>query len=249
MELNKNKFWENKKVLITGHSGFKGSWLATWLNFYGSKICGISLPPENPFNLFDNLNIKDKIYESHFSDICNLPELTKIVNSFKPDITFHLAAQPLVLTSYKKPLLTWETNVIGTANLLNALSNLNTNSTLVVITTDKVYENKEWIYGYKENDQLGGHDPYSASKAAVEILVNSWRKSFCQPQKNGRLKIATARAGNVIGGGDWSQNRLIPDSIKALLKKEKIKIRNPHSTRPWQHVLEPLSGYLTLQRN
>ncbi len=248
MEIAELDFWKNKNVLITGHTGFKGSWLCTLLNYFESNICGISLDPLFYPNLFDQLSIKERISESHILDISNIKKMRNIIEEFNPEIIFHMAAQPLVLESYKYPLETWQTNVMGTANLLENLKILKNNYTLVVITTDKVYENKEWVYGYRENDKLGGYDPYSASKAAAEILIDSWRNSFCQKENLFRTKIATARAGNVIGGGDWSQYRLIPDAIKSIMAKEPIKLRNPNATRPWQHVLEPLNGYLKLAR-
>ena len=245
MELNKNQFWKNKKVLITGHTGFKGSWLATWLVSLGSNVCGLSLNPEYDINLFDQIELHDRINENHIVDIRDLKSLDLVIREFKPEIVFHLAAQPLVLKS-EEPIKTWDTNVMGTINLLSSLTNIENNCTVIIITTDKVYENKEWIYGYQENDRLGGYDPYSSSKAAVELLVDSWRNSYCQKEKKTRLKIASVRAGNVVGGGDWAKYRLIPDIVRSLSKKQIIKIRNPKSTRPWQHVLEPLSGYLSL---
>ena len=248
MELDKDLFWKNKKVLITGHTGFKGSWLATWLNLLGSNICGISLMPENDLNLFEQINLNERIQYNHFVDLREIKNLSSIIEEFKPDIVFHLAAQSLVIESFEDPIKTWSTNVMGTANLLSSLSNNKNNCVVIIVTTDKVYKNKEWIYGYREIDRLGGNDPYSASKAATELLVDSWRKSFCKKEQKYRLKIASVRAGNVIGGGDWAKYRLIPDSIKSLSKKEIIKIRNPSSTRPWQHVLEPLSGYLYLAK-
>ena len=184
----------------------------------------------------------------HFIDIRNNLELDKIISKLSPEVVFHLAAQPLVLEGYKNPLMTWETNLMGSLNLLNSLTNLRTKLALIMITTDKVYKNKEWIYGYREEDELGGYDPYSASKAACEIAIESWRLSYCETKNNkvNLLRIASARSGNVIGGGDWSKDRIIPDAIRSLNKNSEIILRNPNSTRPWQHVLEPLSGYLVL---
>ena len=238
-------FWNRKRVLITGHTGFKGSWLTTWLLQMKANVYGISLPPSSSKNLFDSLKIKDEI--NHIiCDIRNKEQLNKHINEIKPDIIFHLAAQPLVLESYINPISTWETNVIGTLNVLDSITSLRNECIGIFITTDKVYKNNEWIYGYRENDQLGGHDPYSSSKAACEIAISSWRSSFLNPRQQNNFFISSARAGNVIGGGDWAENRIIPDVVRALEKKEKILVRNPLSTRPWQHVLEPLSGYLLL---
>ena len=246
----KTKFWKNKKVLITGHNGFKGSWLTLWLLSLGAIISGFSKENDNELDLFKELEISKNI-ENNIIDISNKEKLFKIIKSFKPDIIFHLAAQPLVRRSYKEPLLTWSTNVFGTINLLEGSRLLENKCAVIIVTSDKVYENKKSIYGYKENDKLGGHDPYSSSKAACEILTSSWRNSFCGTeiyQKN-NLFIATARAGNVIGGGDWAEDRIIPDLIKASINNKPLNLRNPLATRPWQHVLEPLSGYLCLAEN
>ena len=238
-------FWNRKRVLITGHTGFKGSWLTTWLLQMKANVYGISLPPSSSKNLFDSLKIKNEI--NHIiCDIRNKEQLNKHINEIKPDIIFHLAAQPLVIKSYLEPIQTWETNVIGTLNILNSITSLNNECIGVFITTDKVYKNNEWAYGYREIDPLGGHDPYSSSKASCEMAIASWRSSFLDPKQNNKFFISSARAGNVIGGGDWSENRIIPDVIRALEKNKKISVRNPFSTRPWQHVLEPLSGYLIL---
>lgn len=239
-------FWAGKKVLITGHTGFKGAWLSLWLLKMNSKVSGISLDPENPNNLFDQLKIKNDL--NHIiCDIRNKDSLKKHINSIKPEFIFHLAAQPLVVKSYIEPILTWETNVMGTLNVLNAMSSLNNQCTGIFITTDKVYKNNEWTYGYRENDELGGYDPYSSSKAACELAISSWRSSFANTtDKGSNLSIASARAGNVVGGGDWAENRIIPDIVRSLKNNERISIRNPLSTRPWQHVIEPLSGYLLL---
>ena len=239
-----NNFWRNKKVLITGHTGFKGSWLTLWLKILGSNVSGISLPPADNDNLFNSLELSKEI--NHIIlDIRDRNQLKKNIYEIKPEFIFHLAAQPLVIESYKNPILTWETNVNGTINILESLRSLDNKCSAVFITTDKVYENKEWIYGYRENDKLGGYDPYSSSKAGAEIAINSWRSSFFNSKKN-NINIASARAGNVIGGGDWSRDRIIPDLIRSLSNHNHLEVRNPNSTRPWQHVLEPLLGYLTL---
>jgi len=240
-------FWKNQKVLITGHTGFKGSWLSLLLSSKGINVSGISLPAKNN-SLFDKANIKEFMDYSFLIDIRNRKEINKALNLIKPSIVFHFAAQPLVLESYKNPLETWDINVMGTLNLLEEIRLLNQNCILVIITTDKVYKNKEWFYGYREVDELGGHDPYSSSKAAVELAVESWIKSFFSKPSNreSKVRVATARAGNVIGGGDWAENRLVPDVVRALTNNEKIQIRNPNSIRPWQHVLDPLFGYILL---
>ena len=240
-------FWNGKKVLITGHTGFKGSWLSLWLLQMNSNVSGISLDPIGSKNLFDSLKIQQDL--NHI--VCDIRDQNSLKNHFKkinPDIVFHLAAQPLVLKSYKDPIETWETNLMGTLNVLDSLTSLKKECTGIFITTDKVYKNNQLVYGYRENDELGGHDPYSSSKAACEIAISSWRSSFLTRNKinDSLVSIASARAGNVIGGGDVAENRIIPDVIKSLKNNEKIEIRNPFFTRPWQHVLEPLAGYLVL---
>ena len=242
-------FWKNKKVLITGHTGFKGAWLSLWLLKYGCKVYGYSLAPTGEPNLFKLIQSNlGKNFHHYEGNILDEESLNNYCKGISPDIVFHLAAQPLVLKSYEDPIETWQTNVIGSLNLLESLRNNDSKCSVVMITTDKVYENKEWIYGYRENDPLGGYDPYSASKAAAEIAIASWRNSFCGNNKfqTQLLSIATARAGNVIGGGDWANDRIIPDCIRSLIKKEAIKLRNPNARRPWQHVIEPLSGYMFL---
>jgi len=243
-----SNFWKNKKVLITGHSGFKGSWLSLLLKSLGAKVYGISLAPETKPALFDQIKLSDKIEFSFFIDINDKSNLNKKIIEIRPEIVFHLAAQPLVRQSYLNPIETWKTNLMGSLNLLESLTNLNSLCAVVMITTDKVYKNREWDYGYRENDELGGYDPYSASKAACEIAISSWRSSFCNAEynKKEKLAIASARAGNVIGGGDWAKDRIIPDLIKSFSNNKNILIRNPNSTRPWQHVLDPISGYLIL---
>lgn len=239
----RRNFWRGKKVLVTGHTGFKGSWLSTWLCNMGASVTGIALEPDTTPSLFTQLDLQSKL-DHHVCDIRNGERIQKIVQETQPDILFHLAAQPLVIRSYTEPVETWSTNVIGTANILLALNQVSNLCAVVVVTTDKVYENREWEYGYRETDRLGGHDPYSASKAATEILCSSWRKSFFD--SNSAVRMATARAGNVIGGGDWSDNRIVPDIVRAIAAEMPVKVRNPASTRPWQHVLDPLNGYLTL---
>lgn len=235
----------NKRVLITGHTGFKGSWLTLWLNELGAQIMGYSLNPPTDPSHYEILNLGIK---SVIADIRDFQKLERTIKEFQPEIIFHLAAQPLVLYSYKHPVETYTTNVIGTINLLEACRKFKKVKAVINITSDKCYENKEWIWGYREIDPLGGYDPYSSSKGCAELVTNAYRRSYFN-LKNGDKKttlIASARAGNVIGGGDWADDRLIPDLIRAINKHKKILIRNPNSIRPWQHVLEPLSGYLLL---
>jgi CDP-glucose 4,6-dehydratase len=234
------EFWRGKRVLITGHNGFKGTWLTIWLSRMGALISGISLPANTSPALYDLAQVH-KICQSHYCDIREAGKLNALVNEIQPQIVFHLAAQSLVRSSYQDPLGTLDTNVMGTANLLNALRGIKPLRTIIVVTSDKVYRNQEWVYPYKESDELGGHDPYSASKAAAELIVSSYRDSFLSSEG---VALATARAGNVIGGGDWSENRLIPDAVRAWDKGQTLHIRRPLAVRPWQHVLEPLSGYL-----
>jgi CDP-glucose 4,6-dehydratase len=240
--------YKNKKVLITGHTGFKGAWLTFWLKELGAEVLGYSLEsPTNP-SLFNTLKLKNEIHHV-IGNILDEEKLLNTFKNFKPEIVFHLAAQPLVRLSYKEPKLTYETNVIGTLNVLESIRKTESVKVSVNITTDKCYENKEWIYGYRENDPMGGYDPYSSSKGCAELLISSYRNSFFNPKDYGQshnTSISSVRAGNVIGGGDWAEDRLIPDCIKSLIKKENIYLRNPSSIRPWQHVLEPLSGYLLL---
>lgn len=238
-----NDIYQGRRVLITGHTGFKGSWLALWLQELGADITGIALPPNTSPNHWDLLNLD---IADHRLDIRDNKLLLRLVSDIRPEIVFHLAAQPLVRRSYRDPLETWSTNIMGTANLLEACRHTESVRAVVVVTTDKVYENKEWNWGYREIDRLGGHDPYSASKAATELVVSSFRKAFFQTA-NAPL-LATARAGNVIGGGDWSEDRLIADAVRAITARTSLEIRSPQATRPWQHVLECLSGYLLLGR-
>lgn len=231
-----------KRVLVTGHTGFKGAWLCEWLLGLGAEVTGLSLPPETEPSLFSELGLGRRVRHV-IGDIQEPAVLTKIVNEAEPDFVFHLAAQALVRESYVRPRETFNVNGMGTLHLLEALRNLKKPCAAVFITTDKCYENREWHHGYREDDALGGRDPYSASKAVAELIIASYRNSFFQ---NHPVKIASSRAGNVIGGGDWAKDRIIPDCIAALQKKKPIAVRNRHATRPWQHVLEPLSGYLWL---
>ena len=236
-----NKF-KNKKVIITGHTGFKGAWLTHFLKILNAEIMGISLRPNTKPSLFEATNLSKKI-DNNFFDILQKKKLEKKILSFKPDFIFHLAAQPLVTKAYINPFLTWQTNLIGTINILESIRRLKKSCTCIIITSDKCYENVEKRAGYIETDRLGGSDPYSASKASAEIAINSYYKSFLI---NTNHRIATARAGNVVGGGDWNSGRIIPDCIFALSKKKSVVIRNSNSSRPWQHVLEIVYGYMKL---
>lgn len=242
MRIASPQFWRNKKVLLTGHTGFKGAWLALWLSQMGAKVTGVSLPPNGTPNLFALANIA-QMTNSHFVDIRDADAISKVINRVQPEIVMHLAAQALVRPGYKDPLGTFATNVMGTVNTLNSLRGLDTVRAIVVVTTDKVYRNLERNKPYHESDVLGGYDPYSASKAACEIVVESYRDSYLAEQ---RVAVSSARAGNVIGGGDWSDDRLIPDAIRAWDSNLPLEIRRPNAIRPWQHVLEPLNGYLVL---
>lgn len=235
------EIYRGKRVLLTGHTGFKGSWLALWLHELGADLTGIALSPEIQPNHWDLLGLP---IDDHRIDIRDADSVQRVIKLKQPEIVFHLAAQPLVRRSYRDPLETWATNVMGTAHILEACRQQPTIRAIVAITTDKCYENREWPWGYRENDSLGGHDPYSASKAGAELVAASYRRAFFNTEAAPLL--ATARAGNVIGGGDWSEDRLIPDLVRALEKSMSLEIRAPNSTRPWQHVLESLSGYLQL---
>ncbi len=240
------EFYRGKKVFVTGHTGFKGSWLSAWLHALGAHVQGYALPPTDYQTLYRDIwpNLP---FKSTWGDVRDRQLLQRELLDFQPDVIFHMAAQPLVRYSYQQPLETFEVNVMGTANVLEPLQQLAKPCAVVVITTDKVYENYEWDYPYREVDRLGGHDPYSTSKAAAELVVSSFRNSFFSlPNRVANIRLATARAGNVIGGGDYSPDRLVPDIVKAFAKGETVVIRNPQSVRPWQHVLEPLSGYLQL---
>ncbi|GGP24606.1 CDP-glucose 4,6-dehydratase [Silvimonas amylolytica] len=239
-----NNIYQGRRVFVTGHTGFKGSWLALWLQQLGALVEGYALPP--PAGEPAHWPALGLDCGSTLADIRDAETLKQSITHARPEIVFHLAAQPLVLASYQDPLTTWQTNVMGTANLLEACRAIDSVKAVVVITTDKCYENKEWSWGYRETDTLGGYDPYSASKAAAELVAASYRSSFAERAGAPRLLIATARAGNVIGGGDWAQNRLIPDVARAVAAGQTVDIRNPLAIRPWQHVLESLSAYLLI---
>lgn len=238
-------FWRDKRVLLTGHTGFKGAWLALWLRRLGARVTGIALPPSTQPSLFALARVDHGIY-SQFCDVRNAQALAEAVRAAQPEIVLHLAAQALVRTSYAAPLDTFATNVMGTAHLLDALRGLASVRVAVVVTTDKVYRNREWAYPYREDDALGGHDPYSASKAAAELVTSSYRDAFLAAQG---VAVATARAGNVIGGGDWAEDRLLPDAVRAWEAGRTLHLRRPGATRPWQHVLEPLAAYLCLAQS
>jgi len=241
------KSYRDKKVLITGHTGFKGSWFSLWLSKADAQVYGYSLPPPGNPALFDMLQLKD-IVQHQIADIRDFTQLSKTIFRIKPDIIFHFAAQSFVGSSYSSPLDTIEVNTLGTANLMEAVRKAGVPAAVVVVTSDKAYRNMEWKFGHRENDELGGDDPYSASKGAAELMVHSWRKSFFDPariQEHG-VRLASVRAGNVIGGGDYAVDRILPDCMRFLQQGESIIVRNPDHTRPWQHVLEPLSGYLAV---
>ena len=236
-------FFSEKTVLVTGHTGFKGSWLCHWLKRQGARVVGFSLPPATSPNLFDLANVASDM-ESRFGDVRDLAAVNAIVEVHRPEIVLHLAAQALVLPSYADPVETFATNVMGTTHVLDACRRSDSVRAVVVVTSDKCYENREWVWGYRENEAMGGADPYSASKGCAELVTASYRRSFFRDGK--RAGIASARAGNVIGGGDWAEHRLVPDIIRGASNGDTILVRNPDATRPWQHVLDPLSGYLLL---
>lgn len=235
--------YRGKKILLTGHTGFKGAWLAEWLYYLGAEVTGFSLPPQTSPSLFDTLGLAQRL-KHKFGNICDLALLRETVSECRPDFVFHLAAQSLVRLSYSEPVNTYATNVMGTVHVLEAVRLAQRPCVIVAVTTDKCYENREWLHGYREEDRLGGYDPYSSSKAAAELAVSAYRRSFF-PAESG-MRLASVRAGNVLGGGDWAEDRIVPDCIRALQQNNVIRVRNPHSTRPWQHVLDPLSGYLQL---
>lgn len=239
----KPDFWQGKRVFLTGHTGFKGSWLALWLQSMGATVKGYALAPATSPALFLETRVDEGV-EHEVGDIRDLDRITRSVKSFGPDILFHMAAQPLVRHSYREPVETYSTNVMGTVNVLEAARQCETLRAIVNVTTDKCYENREWVWGYREEEPMGGHDPYSNSKGCSELITSAYRQSFFN-LKDGPV-LASARAGNVIGGGDWAEDRLIPDILRAFDRSEPVLIRNPRATRPWQHVLEPLSGYLVL---
>ncbi|WP_008313712.1 CDP-glucose 4,6-dehydratase [Leptolyngbya sp. PCC 6406] len=238
--------WQNTSVLVTGHTGFKGSWLSLWLSRLGARVHGYALDSPTTPNLFESARVADGLASDIRANILELGTLKQALHVAQPSVIFHLAAQPLVRIGYAEPLETFSTNVIGTANLLEAIRDVPSVKAVVIVTTDKVYDNREWIYPYREIDALGGYDPYSASKAAAELVVASYRASFFSSPLQHFPNIATARAGNVIGGGDWAQDRLIPDCLRSFEQGKPLKIRYPQAVRPWQHVLESLSGYLLL---
>ena len=245
MEISKvsPSFWKGKRVFITGHTGFKGSWLSLWLQTMGAVVKGYALEPPTSPSLFVEANVAKEM-ESEIGDIRNLDQLKKSMIAFNPDVLIHMAAQPLVRLSYREPIETYSTNVMGTVNVLETARYCPDLKCVVSVTTDKCYENKEWEWGYRENEPMGGHDPYSSSKGCAELVTAAYRNSFFNT--NDTPFVASARAGNVIGGGDWAEDRLIPDILRAFENKKSVIVRNPLSTRPWQHVLEPLSGYLVL---
>lgn len=236
-------FWKSKSVFLTGHTGFKGGWIAHWLNELGGKVYGYALAPPTGANFFTETQLQERIVSSTVGDIRDLENLAKALKQAKPDILIHMAAQPLVRESYSTPVETFASNVLGTVNVLEAARQTGTIKAVVNITTDKCYENNEWLWPYRENDRLGGHDPYSASKACAEIAAAAYRNSFLA---EAGIHLASVRAGNVIGGGDWAADRLIPDFLRAIDRSETLTIRSPNAVRSWQHVLEPLSGYLLL---
>lgn len=238
-----SEIYRDRRVLVTGHTGFKGSWLCMWLKELGAEVSGVALDPETTQPNHWQL-VSPGLASDNRIDIRNVDALKRAIAEIRPEVVFHLAAQPLVRRSYRDPITTWSTNLMGTVNLFEACRHISDLRAIVLVTTDKCYENQEWVWGYRESDRLGGHDPYSASKAAMEILVASYRKAFFGTGES--PLIATARAGNVIGGGDWSEDRLIPDLVRAVDSGSVLEVRSPQATRPWQHVLESLSGYLLL---
>jgi CDP-glucose 4,6-dehydratase len=235
-------FWQSKRVLVTGHTGFKGSWMCLWLQQLGAEVHGLSLAPPTEPCLFQVAKVADGMSDFR-GDVRDYETVLARMQSVQPDIVLHMAAQPLVRRSYQQPIETFATNVMGTVHVLEAARHCSSVKAIVNITTDKCYENREWVWGYREDEPMGGHDPYSSSKACVELASAAYRQSFL---KEAHIAMATARAGNVIGGGDWASERLVPDILRSLQNKQSVAIRNPHAIRPWQHVLEPLSGYLLL---
>ncbi len=241
------EFWKGKKVLVTGHTGFKGSWLSLWLQNMGAEVVGVSLDPPTSPSLYEQAEVANGMISLR-EDIRNLDKMKSIFMEYQPEIVFHLAAQPLVRYSYREPVETYATNVMGTLHILEAMRTSGSVRAAVMITADKCYENREWEWGYRENEPMGGHDPYSSSKGCAELLIASYQNSYFPSQEYAQHQtaIASVRAGNVIGGGDWAEDRLIPDIIRAFEKGEAVQIRNPNAIRPWQHVLEPLAGYVEL---
>lgn len=236
-------FWRGKRVFLTGHTGFKGSWFALWLNKLGAEVYGYALTPNTSPNLFTVADVSSSLTNSTIADIRDLAKLSETMQAIQPEIVFHLAAQPLVRYSYEAPVETYSTNVMGTVNLFEAVRQTPTVKAVVNVTTDKCYENQEWVWAYREDEAMGGHDPYSSSKGCSELVTAAYRRSYLNASG---VRVASARAGNVIGGGDWSPDRLIPDFLRALDANESLVIRSPAAIRPWQHVMEPLSGYLLL---
>ncbi len=237
-------FWRGKRILITGHTGFKGGWLSLWLHSMGADVHGLALEPSTTPNLFTVSNVASSLASHTIGDICSLTTVQRTIKEVQPEVVIHMAAQPLVRESYEEPVKTFATNVMGTVNVLEAVRHVPSIKVVLVVTTDKCYENREWLWGYREDDPMGGHDPYSSSKGCAELVTSAYRRSFFN--KASSCVIATARAGNVIGGGDWAADRLLPDIFRDLEINQPAIIRQPQATRPWQHVLEPLSGYLTL---
>lgn len=246
-----SSFWNGKRVFLTGHTGFKGGWLLIWLSSMGAKVTGYAMAPNTTPNFFEVAKVESDLEQSHVADIRDLEKLQKAMADARPEIVIHMAAQPLVRYSYSNPVETYATNVMGTVHVLESIRALDCVRAAVIVTTDKCYENKEWAWGYRESEPMGGHDPYSNSKGCAELVTSAYLQSYFSPKKfnQHQVAIATARAGNVIGGGDWSEDRLIPDAIKAFEADKPLVIRNPLATRPWQHVLEPLSGYLVLAQS
>lgn len=240
------EFWRGRRVFITGHTGFKGSWLCLWLHQIGAKITGFALPPPTEPSLFDLARISDLV-EHRIGDVRDIVAMEAAIQEAQPEVVIHMAAQSLVRYSYEEPVETFSTNVMGTVHLLDAVRRTPSVRAVVVVTSDKCYYNEEWVWGYRETSRLGGHDPYSGSKGAAELVVTAYQNSFFDKERNAHLAaVGSARAGNVIGGGDWALDRLVPDIMRSLLKDQPTLIRNPQATRPWQHVLEPLHGYLML---
>lgn len=241
-------FWKDRRVFVTGHTGFKGGWLCLWLLSMGAKVTGYALPPNTEPNLFSLTSLEKGMEKSHIGDISDLSAMSAAIIEAEPEVLIHMAAQPLVRYSYENPVETYQTNVMGTVHVLEAARLCTKIKSLLVVTTDKCYENQEWLWGYRENERMGGRDPYSSSKGCAELVVSAYRQSFFPDSKYEQhgVAIATARAGNVIGGGDWSSDRLVPDALYAFENEQNLLIRNPNSIRPWQHVLEPISGYLVL---
>lgn len=242
--------WRGRRVLVTGHTGFKGGWLTLWLTHLGARVTGLALEPESERGIYMAARVGEGI-DSHIKDLRDAAAVRSVVKSCEPEVVFHLAAQPLVRFSYQHPLQTYATNVMGTAHVMEAVRHTPSVKAVVVVTSDKCYENKEWHWGYRESDRLGGHDPYSNSKACTELVASAYRSSYFQPEAAGghAAGVATARAGNVIGGGDWAVDRLIPDILRSIESESIVRIRSPKALRPWQHVLEPLSGYMLLAEN